>query len=55
VIAVVMAALFVSAYILDWVKAPELWQDARKIFSLLGVATVTGLIILLLVKAGEKK
>jgi hypothetical protein len=55
VIALVMAALFVSAYILDWVKAPELWQDARKIFSLLGVATVTGLIILLLVKAGEKK
>jgi hypothetical protein len=55
VIAVVMAALFVSAYILDWVKAPEVWQDARKIFSLLGVATVTGLIILFLVKAGEKK
>jgi cytochrome bd-type quinol oxidase subunit 2 len=55
VIAVVMAALFVSTYILDWVKAPELWQDLRKIFSLLGVATVAGLVILLLVKIGEKK
>jgi len=32
-----------------------LWQDLRKIFSLLGVATLTGLVILLLVKAGEKK
>ncbi len=55
VITAVMAALLVSAYILDWVKAPELWQDLRKIFSLLGVATVTGLVILLLVKASEKK
>jgi uncharacterized membrane protein len=54
VIAVVMAALLVSTYILDWVKAPGLWQDMRKIFSLLGVATVTGLVILLLVKAGQK-
>ena len=55
VIAVVMAALFVSTYILDLVKAPELWQDLRKVFSLLGVATVTGLVILVLVKVGEKK
>jgi hypothetical protein len=55
VIAAVMAALFVSTYILDLVKAPELWQDLRKVFSLLGVATVTGLVILVLVKVGEKK
>jgi cytochrome bd-type quinol oxidase subunit 2 len=55
VIAVVMAALLVSTYILDLVKAPELWQDLRKIFSLLAVATVAGLVVLLLVKAAEKK
>jgi cytochrome bd-type quinol oxidase subunit 2 len=55
VIAVVMAALLVSTYILDLVKAPELWQDLRKIFSLLAVATVAGLVILILVKAGENK
>ncbi len=55
VITVVMAALLVSTYILDLVKAPELWRDLRKIFSLLGVATVTGVVILVLVKAGEKK
>ena len=55
VIAVVMAALLVSTYILDLVRAPELWQDLRKIFSLLAVATVAGLVVLLLVKAAEKK
>ena len=55
VIAAVIAALLASAYILDWVRAPELFQDLRKIFSLLAVATVTGLVILLLVKAAEKK
>lgn len=55
VIAVVMAALLVSTYILDLVKAPELWQDLRKIFSLLAVATVSGLVILVLVKAAERK
>jgi cytochrome bd-type quinol oxidase subunit 2 len=55
VIAVVMAALFVSTYILDLVKAPELWRDLRKVFSLLAVATVAGLVILVLVKAAEKK
>jgi hypothetical protein len=55
VIAVVMAALFVSTYILDLVKAPELWRDLRKVFSLLAVATVAGLVVLLLVKASEKK
>jgi cytochrome bd-type quinol oxidase subunit 2 len=55
VIAVVMAALFVSTYILDLVKAPELWRDLRKVFSLLAVATLAGLVVLLLVKASEKK
>jgi hypothetical protein len=45
----------VSLSLLDLVKAPELWQDLRKIFSLLAVATVAGLVILILVKAGENK
>jgi len=55
VIAVVMGALLVSVYLLDIVKMAELQNDLRKLFGVLGVAAVAGVLIMLLVKAAEKK
>lgn len=55
IIAVVVAALLLSLYILNWMKLQELSEDLRKIFGILGICTAAGLLIMFLVKAAEKK
>jgi len=50
VIAVVFGALLVSLWVLDLIKLAELQNDLRKIFGVLGVAAVAGVLILSLVK-----
>ena len=54
VIAVVFGALLVSLWVLDLVKLAELQNDLRKIFGVLGVAAVAGVLILSLVKVAQK-
>jgi hypothetical protein len=54
-IAVVMAALMVSLYVLDLMKLADLQNDMRKLFSVMGVAAAAGVLIMLLTKAAEKK
>ena len=55
VIAVILAALLCSLYILDLVKIADLQTDLRKVFGLVGVAAVAGVLITLLMKAAQKK
>jgi hypothetical protein len=55
VIAVVLATLLCSLYILDVVKLVDLQTDMRKIFGLLGVAASASVLIMLLMKAAQKK
>jgi hypothetical protein len=55
VIAVILAALLCSLYILDLVKIADLQTDLRKVFGLAGVAAVAGVLITLLMKAAQKK
>jgi hypothetical protein len=55
IIAIIMCALFVSLYILDWVKFPELTENLRKILAIIAVSTAAGLLIMALVKVLEKK
>ena len=54
VIAVVFGALLVSLWVLDLIKMAELQNDLRKIFGVLGVAAVAGVLILSLVKIAQK-
>ena len=54
VIAVVFGALLVSLWVLDLIKMVELQNDLRKIFGVLGVAAVAGVLILSLVKIAQK-
>ena len=54
-IAVVMAALMVSLYVLDLMKLVDLQNDMRKLFAVMGVAAAAGVLIMLLTKAAEKK
>ncbi len=54
VIAVIFGALLVSLWVLDLVKLAELQNDLRKIFGVLGVAAVAGVLILSLVKVAQK-
>jgi hypothetical protein len=54
-IAVVMAALMVSLYVLDLMKLADLQNDMRKLFAVMGVAAAAGVLIMLLTKAAEKK
>ena len=54
VIAVVFGALLVSLWALDLIKLAELQNDLRKIFGVLGVAAVAGVLILSLVKIAQK-
>jgi hypothetical protein len=54
-IAVVMAALTVSLYVLDLMKLADLQNDMRKLFAVMGVAAAAGVLIMLLTKAAEKK
>jgi hypothetical protein len=53
VIAVVFGALLVSLWVLDLIKLAELQNDLRKIFGVLGVAAVAGVLILSLVKIAQ--
>jgi hypothetical protein len=55
VIAVILAALLCSLYILDLVKMADLQTDLRKILGLIGVAAVAGVLITLLMGAAQKK
>ena len=55
VIAVVLCSLLLSMYVLDFMKFPELREHLTKLLSILGIATAAGLIIMLLVRAAEKK
>jgi hypothetical protein len=55
VIAVVFGALLVSLWVLDLIKLAELQNDLRKIFGVLGVAAVAGVLILSLVKIAQKE
>ena len=55
VIAVVLGALLFSLYVLDLVKLAELQKDLGKLLGVLGVAAVAGVVIMFLVKTGEKK
>jgi cytochrome bd-type quinol oxidase subunit 2 len=55
VIAVILAALLCSLYILDLVKMADLQTDLRKILGLVGVAAVAGVLITLLMRAAQKK
>jgi hypothetical protein len=55
VIAVILAALLCSLYILDLVKMADLQTDLRKVLGLLGVAAVAGVLITLLMGAAQKK
>ena len=54
VIAVVFGALLVSLWVLDLIKMAELQNDLRKIFGVLCVAAVAGVLILSLVKIAQK-
>ena len=54
VIAVVFGALLVSLWVLDLIKLAELQNDLRKIFGVLGVDAVAGVLILSLVKIAQK-
>jgi hypothetical protein len=55
VIAVILAALLCSLYILDLLKIADLQSDLRKVFGLLGVAAAAGVLITLLTRAAQKK
>jgi hypothetical protein len=55
VIAVILAALLCSLYILDLVKMADLQTDLRKILGLIGIAAVAGVLITLLMRAAQKK
>ncbi|MGA7696093.1 MAG: hypothetical protein WCA76_13790 [Candidatus Sulfotelmatobacter sp.] len=55
VIAVILAALLCSLYVLDLVKIADLQTDLRKVFGLFGVAAVAGVLITLLMKAAQKQ
>ncbi|SPF42421.1 hypothetical protein SBA1_460018 [Candidatus Sulfotelmatobacter kueseliae] len=54
-IVVVFAALLLSLYILDVIRLSELQKDMGKMFGVMGIAAVAGVLIMLLVKAAEKR
>jgi len=55
VIAVILCSLLLGMYVLDFMKFPELRANVTKLLSLLGIAAAAGVVIMLLVKAAEKK
>jgi hypothetical protein len=55
VIAVILGALLVSLYVLDLVKLAELQNDLRKVFGVLVVAALAGILIMFLVKVAQKR
>jgi len=54
VIAVIFGALLVSLYVLDLVKLAELQNDLRKVFGVLVVAALAGILVMFLVKVAQK-
>jgi len=54
VIAVIFGALLVSLYVLDLVKLAELQNDLRKVFGVLVIAALAGVLIMFLVKIAQK-
>ena len=54
VIAVIFGALLVSLYFLDLVKLAELQNDLRKVFGVLVVAALAGILVMFLVKVAQK-
>jgi uncharacterized membrane protein YesL len=55
VFAIIVCALFIDLYILDWVKFPELMENVRKLLVVIAVSTAAALSIMALVKVAEKK
>ena len=55
VIAVILAAILFSLYVLDFVNLSELRQHLSRTFSIVGIGTAAGLLIMLLVRVAEKK
>jgi len=55
VIAIIVCALLINMYILDWVKFSELSENLRKILAIIAVSTAAGLLIMALVKVLEKE
>jgi len=55
VIAIIVCALLINMYLLDWVKFSELSENLRKILAIIAVSTAAGLLIMTLVKVVEKK
>ncbi len=54
IIAVVLAALLFSFYILDLMKLADLMTDLRKLFEIAGIAAAASVLIMLLVRAAQK-
>ena len=55
VIAVILTALLLSLYVLDFLNLPDLRHHLSRTFSIIGICTTAGLLILLLVRVGERK
>jgi hypothetical protein len=55
VIAVIICALLINLYILDWMKFPELMENVRKLLAIIAISTLAALSILAVVKVSEKK
>jgi hypothetical protein len=55
VVAVIFAALLSSLYVLDLVKLAELQSDLRKVFGVLGIAAVAGVLVMFLTQMAQKK
>ena len=54
-IAVVLAALLLSLYILDVIRLVEMQKEMGRLLGVTGVAAGAGVVIMLLVKAAEKR
>jgi len=54
-IAVVMVALLLSLYVLDVIRLAEMQKDMGKLLGVMGIAAGAGVVIMLLVKAAEKR
>jgi len=54
IIAVVLASILLSLYVLDVLKLADLQTDLRKTFGLLAIAAVAGVLITFLAKAGSR-
>jgi hypothetical protein len=55
VIAVLVSALMISGWILDLITIQDLKETSGKVFAIVAVFTVAGLLITMLVKMAQKK